>query len=165
MAPFFPAYLWLLPPCQAITGDLLHLQSVSIYGSARDSQQRCCHPLPLVSWEIALEIEPCQELLCIKWSSVNPICTHAGPDPKWDERLLLLLTFTGEVGSQCMLPCKLWHTFGNALLQLECVKYLQLSPRIGGNFCSLNFSAGRTTVWHCLVILGLVEDLSIDLGF
>ena len=164
MAPFFPAYLWLLPPCQAITGDLLHSQSVSIYGSARDNQQRWCHPSPLVSWEIAREIEPCQELRYIKWSAVNPICTLAGPDPKRDECLLLLM-LTGEVGSQCMLPRKLWHTFGNAFVQLECAKCLQLSPRIGDNFHSLRFSAGRTTVWHCLVVLGLVEDLSVDLGF
>lgn len=87
MAPFSPSYLQLLPPCQALPGDLPHSKSASIYGSARDHQQRWGHPSPPALWEIALEIELCQEQPGVKWS----VCWAPVLDLRWALPSLLLM--------------------------------------------------------------------------
>lgn len=106
MALSLPSYLQLLPPCQAVPGDLPCIKSASIDGSARDHQQRWGHPSPPALWEIALKIELCQEQPGVKWS----VCWAPQQDLIPSEVSifpLLLLMFARDGGNQCNLPCGL----------------------------------------------------------
>jgi len=59
----------------------------------------------------------------------------------------------GAISVHCLVD------FGNALLQFEYVKYLQLSPKIDRSM-SLFHCRQNTVVGVDIVIPGLVEDLS-----
>lgn len=151
MAPFSPSYLQLLPPCQAVSGDLPRSKSGSIYGSARDHQQRWGHPSPPALQEIALEIELCQELPGVKWS----LCRAPAQDLIPSEGSIfpsLLLRFARDGGNQCTLPC--------GLEQCTSVVWMckVFTPKIDGSMSSLPCRQ-NTIIWVSIVIPGIAEDL------
>lgn len=62
----------------------------------------------------------------------------------------------GAISVHCLVDC------GNALLQFEYAKYLQLTPQIDGSMSSFHCRQ-NTIIWVNIVMPGLVEDLLIDL--